>query len=260
MIAGSTTFTLSRLFAPCLAAVIALCMAGCGAPTEIYHCYDWDGRAVDDVFVSCVYSLAGAPTRGVDYRLSDSAGVVLFAPDVYSRSGPPRTLRLIYSTRLHSGGPDARFEEGAGPRPDESVAVTYGTNKIFIKDNSEDPASWYFSLQQLLNFAASVRDRSYAMEGPGIERLEAFLIPYVESERQLFLDKFGNVEVPKSQNIKIGISLAHDIMPDAGEKSSINAVYSEYYNGGAHVKVTFKEIVPSGLWPASQMGGPKRKE
>ena len=174
---------------------------GCrSVPNETYHCYDEQGKPLEGVLFVCDYGLANAPTVGVDYRFSDKEGVVRFHRDAISKNaaGSMRNMRTVFSDRTHSGAPGdgESYIEGKDPVPDWPVCTTAFTNKMLFKNANDDPTRWLFSINCLLNLVKNIQLREYGMEGPGIERLEAMIVPFAKKERVAFIEKYGEEIAP----------------------------------------------------------------
>ena len=174
---------------------------GCrSVPNVTYHCYDEQGKPMEGVLFVCMYGLANEPTYGVDYRLSDKEGVVRFHRDAMSikSAGSNRAMQTVYSDRTHSGAPgDGRhYMEGRDPLPDWPVCTTSFTNKVLFKNANDDPVKWLFSINCLLDLVKDIQLREYGMTGPGIERLEAMIVPFAKKERAAFIEKYGEQIAP----------------------------------------------------------------
>ena len=181
---------------------------------DIYHCYDEQGRPLEGVLFICNYigsTLMSYRSAGADYRFSDANGVLYFGDNEVTKQLPGfemRTITYVYSTRLHSGDyADGEYVSpmvfGPGdplplyPATEGKYAVyRFNDNRMEFQDCRNDPVRWHFSLFGLIKHASMVvkRDGHYTLAG--IEQLEAMLVPFVEKERAMFLEKYGNAPVP----------------------------------------------------------------
>lgn len=188
-----------RVFLPVMIVLGFSGVSGCNyVPNETWHCYDETGRPVEGVLIVCHYGLANYKVRAVGYRFSDAQGMIYFDRDGGTIPGELiRGYACVYSPLLRNGGAGIgdRWHEG---RPVPSVPVYFDEwrHEIHIRNAMQDPCAWNSAVNTLISVCGNVKRREYAMFGPGIDALEAAILPFAQKERDLFIKQYGDVLVP----------------------------------------------------------------
>jgi len=198
---GSAPFTIKTLFKfrPVLGLffvsgfALFFRISGYGhTPDETWFCYDTSGHPVGGVLILCNYGLAGSNKSAVNFRFGDASGKVVLNLDKDNPYlGLNRAHVCIYSRQLRNGDVDLgeRWHEGQ-PIPPGPVYFDEWNHKIYIAPGSDEPQAWHAALDQLIG---SYSERKNPVGGPKLGR---DLYPFIDQERQGFLQKYGETSVP----------------------------------------------------------------
>lgn len=145
-------------------------------------------------------------TAGADYRFSDSNGRADFGDDEITRKlisgAQTRSITYVYSPRLRSGGGIISGYKKNNPTPGATSYATAERGVIAFRNNTHDPAIWFWALYYLTEEAHDVLKRMGGYETnagyrtAGIDELAAMLGPFVDKEWASFFKQYGNEPIP----------------------------------------------------------------